>query len=453
MTTKILLVDDDESLREVTAYHLRAEDWDVDTAADGREALAKFEESPADLVVTDVVMPGMDGMQLLKRIRALSDTAAIVMITAHGSVASAVEAMKLGAHDYIEKPFTADAMKAVARRALKVAGLEIENRNLRRAAAEKFRFGSLIGTSEKMAEVFRVAAQVAPTTATVFLLGESGTGKELLAKAIHFNSGRPNGPFVAINVGAISESLVDSELFGHEKGAFTGAVARHEGAFERASGGTLFLDEIADMRPDHQVRLLRVLQEREIQRVGGTRPVPVDVRVIAATNRDVEALVRAGEFREDLYFRLCVVPITLPPLRERREDITLLAAHFLERHRREAGMPKLRFSDAASERLARYRWPGNVRELENVVQRCVATAGSDEIRTEDLPEQVRSGEDASAGRLRIDLPDEGIVLEEVEKEIIRQALKMNYNNQSRTARYLGITRNTLLYRIEKYGLK
>lgn len=452
MPVRILLVDDDESLREVTAYHLTSEGYDVATAADGNAAFVLCEESVPDVIVSDLAMPGMDGLELLKRVRALSDAVVFVMVTAHGSVESAVRAMKLGAYDYIEKPFTADMLKAVVKRALRLANLESENRNLRQVAAEKFSFGNLIGTSERMVEVIRTASQVAPRDSTVFIMGESGTGKELLAKAIHMNSLRKNGPFVAINVGAMPESLVDSELFGYEKGAFTGAAARHIGAFERASGGTIFLDEIADMRADHQVRLLRVLQEREIQRVGGERTVPVDVRVVAATNRDVEALVREGEFREDLYYRLCVVPVTLPPLRDRREDIPLLAAHFLEKYRREAGNPRLRLSDGAVAGLAKYRWPGNVRELENVIQRCSAMSSSDEILFEDLPENVRRPQ-ALTGAAVIELPDEGIVLEDLEKDVITRALEKNNFNQSRTARFLGITRNTLLYRMEKFGLK
>ncbi|MFA6450653.1 MAG: sigma-54 dependent transcriptional regulator [bacterium] len=452
MPAKILFVDDDESLREVTAYHLKSDGYEVITAGDGNEAFARCEESTPDIIISDLSMPGMDGLQLLQKIKGISETAVFIMVTAHGSVESAVRAMKLGAYDYIEKPFKSDVLKAVVKRALRVLNLENENRNLRQVASEKFRFGNLIGTSEKMVEVIRSASQVAPLDSTVFILGESGTGKELLAKAIHVNSRRKDGPFVAINMGAISESLVDSELFGHEKGSFTGAAARHAGAFERASGGTLFLDEIADMRTDHQVRLLRVLQEREIQRVGGDRSIPIDVRVITATHRDIEALVKEGEFRDDLYYRLCVVPIKLPPLRERREDIPLLTAHFINKYRKEAGIHNLRVTDEAVEAFMKYRWPGNVRELENVVHRCIATSSSDEIRLADLPENVRRA-DNSTGKLLIDLPDEGIVLEDLEKEIIIRSLEKNDYNQSRTARYLGITRNTLLYRMEKFGLK
>lgn len=452
MPNKILIVDDDSSLREVMAYHLRGEGYDVASAQDGDEGFKMFEEISPDIVISDIVMPGIDGIKLLQKIKSSSSPAAFIMITAHGSIESAVQAMKLGAYDYIEKPFTADALKAVVKRAVRVAALENENRILRQAAADKFKFGNLIGTSPKMVEVFRVAGQVANSETTVFILGQSGVGKELLAKAIHYNSLRKDGPFVAINVGAIPESLVDSELFGHEKGSFTGAVARHAGAFERATGGTIFLDEIADMRADHQVRLLRVLQEREIQRVGGTKPFAVDVRVIAATNRDIEALVRDGEFREDLYYRLCVVPVTLPPLRERRDDIPLLAAHFLDKYRRASGINKLRIADGAFSLLTSYAWPGNVRELENAIHRCVVTSTSDEIGPADLPENIRLGAAKTSGAL-FELPEEGIVLDEVEKDIIRRALEKNGFNQTRTARYLGITRNTLLYRLDKFGLK
>lgn len=451
MKRTILIVDDDESLREVTAYHLSQEGYVVLKAKDGSSAIKLFEEATPDVVISDIVMPGMDGIQLLRKVMELSNTTKFILITAHGSVESAVQAMKLGAYDYIEKPFSSDMLKAVVSRALRVVSLESENRNLRQVAASMYSFGNLTGTSKKMVDVYRIASQIALSDSTVLIQGESGTGKELLARAIHFNSNRKESPFVAINVGAIPDSLVDSELFGHEKGSFTGAVSRHIGAFERACGGTLFLDEITDMRPDHQVRLLRVLQEKEIQRVGGEKPIATDVRIISASNRNVELLAREGEFREDLFYRLCVVPVFMPPLRERREDIPLLSAQFLEKYRPKDSST-LKIDDNAMEALFQYNWPGNVRELENVIQRCIIVASTNTIKYDDLPENIRR-RDSSSASLLIDLPEGGIILEDLEKDIIKRALKKNDMNQSKTARYLGITRNTLLYRMEKFDLK
>jgi len=448
----ILLVDDDPSLREVTQYHLERAGYEALTAGNGAEALELFTRHGPDVVVSDIVMPGMDGIELLKRVKGIAEETMFIIMTAHGSIESAVQAMKIGACDYIEKPFSSEAMRLSVEKALRIARLERENQNLRMVVREKFRFENMIGNSGEMQEVFRVASLIAPKESTILLLGESGTGKDLLARAIHFHSRLREGPFIAVNMGAIPESLVDSELFGHEKGSFTGAVARHCGAFERADGGTLFLDEIAETRPDHQVRLLRALQEREIKRVGGEEILSVTMRVIAATNRDLEQRVREGKFREDLYYRLCVVPITLPPLRARKEDIPFLADYFLRKFCREAEVARLKIDEDAMRLLTAYSWPGNVRELENTMERCVAVSASGTITASSLPEKFQGTRSAGKG-LVIELPDGGIVLEDVEREILKSALKKNDYNQSASARFLGITRNTLLYRLEKYGLK
>ncbi len=454
MAPTILFVDDDESLREVTKYHLEQEGYKVLTAENGLAGFELFTKLNPDVVVSDISMPEMDGIQLLNKLKSVAEDTMFIIVTAHGSVESAVEAMQIGASDYIEKPFSSDALKLSIKKALRVAKLERENRYLRQVAQEKFQFENIVGTSSSMQRVYEVASRVADKNTSVIILGESGTGKELLAKAIHFNSRRKSEPFIPINMGAIPEHLVDSELFGHEKGSFTGASARHTGAFERAHKGTIFLDEIAEMRLEHQVRLLRVLQEKEIVRVGGEKAVPVDVRVIAATNNNIEQLVKEGTFREDLYYRLSVVPIRLPALRARVDDIPLLLSHFLNKYCEDAGIAKLKVSGDALKILTKYSWPGNVRELENTVERCVAMSSSGEITVDDLPERIRE-KAASGGALAFsfELPEEGIVLEDVEKSLIQAALKKNDYNQSATARYLGVTRNTLLYRMDKFGLK
>lgn len=447
----ILFVDDDESLREVAQYHLSRAGYHVITAKNGKEALELFHKNRPDVIVSDIVMPEMDGIQLFNKITSLSEETIFIMVTAHGSIQSAVEAMKMGACDYIEKPFSSEAMRLSVEKALRVARLEKENRYLREVAQEKFRFENIVGSSQKMEEVYRMASLVASKESTVLILGETGTGKELLAKAIHFHSNYRNGPFIAVNVGAMPENLVDSELFGHEKGAFTGAVVRRVGAFERAKEGTIFLDEISEMRPDHQIRLLRALQEREIIPVGGEKSIRIHVRVIAATNQNLEDLARQGDFREDLFYRLCVVPITLPPLRERKDDIPLLVDHFIKKGvEKGASHPKI--APETLRLLMNYSWPGNVRELENTIERCMALSTTDVISPEHLPEKF-IGKDFTPKNLVLNLPEEGIILEDVEKEVISAALAKNNDNQSQTARFLGITRNTLIYRMGKYHLK
>jgi len=447
----VLFVDDDASQREVAAYRLDQAGYTTLVAADGAQAFDIFADKQPDVVVTDMRMPGMDGLALLAKIKSIAPDTAVIMVTAHGSVDSAVEAMKLGAFDYLQKPFSSEQLLMGVEKAMRVADIVEENQYLRQVVTEKYRFESLIGSSPKMEAVYRTASQVAPRDATVLILGQSGTGKELLAKAIHFQSPRRNKPFVAVNMAAVPQTLAASELFGHARGAFTGAVADKPGRFEQAHGGTLFLDEIADLKLELQGHLLRVLQEKTVERVGGSGSMPVAVRIIAATNQNLEEKVQAGEFREDLFYRLNVVPITLPPLRERTDDIPLLLDHFNEKFSRGTGAPPLRFSDNSVRDLLAYSWPGNVRELENLVERLSAVTDSGLVHAADLPEKIRRPGGA-AGALFVDLPDHGISLYDIEKAAIERALEKNDFNQSRTARFLGIPRNTLLYRMEKLGI-
>jgi DNA-binding NtrC family response regulator len=445
----ILLIDDDDSLRRVMAYSLSEAGYRVMAAASGEEGIRLFENDSCDAVVTDITMPGMSGIEVLANIRARNERIPVIIITAYGTIESAVEAMKQGAFDYITKPFNRDELRITLDKALRMSRLEQENIELRTAVNDRYRFESIIGSGEKISALLDVAGRVAASDASVLITGESGTGKELLAKGIHYNSARTDGPFVAVNCAAIPENLIESELFGHVKGAFTGAVRDREGKFELAAGGSLFLDEIGDLRTDLQAKILRALQERQVDRVGGKQPVPVDVRIIAATNKDIERAVKQGEFREDLYYRLSVITLHLPPLRERREDIPLLVRHFLKKFNpgTEVGV-----SAEAVEALNGYGWPGNVRELENVIQRASVLRRGESITAADLPEKLKR-EKMSVENIILNLPDEGISLEDLEKNLIVKALEKHKNNQTRAAEYLGITRPTLIYRMEKYGIK
>lgn len=449
--TLILVVDDDASQRRLLEFWLKEEGYEVATAADGKSGLLAFESKSPALVISDIRMPDFSGLDLLGRIKAASPDTPVILITAFGTVADAVDAMKLGAADYVLKPVNADELKLNVQRALERQQLVDENRYLRDFVDTAFRFENIVGASKKMRDIFDVALHVAGRDSTVLLTGESGTGKELLAKAIHQNSLRASKPFITINCGAIPENLIESELFGHRKGSFTGALADHSGKFEAASQGTIFLDEIGELPVNLQVRLLRVIQEREIDKIGFPKPIPINVRIIAATNRDLRTLIEDGQFREDLFYRLSVVTVELPPLRERREDIPLLLQHFLRKHceRYELAIPSL--TDDATDLLMRYTWPGNVRELENAIERLVVLGKSDVIRTEDLPTQIRQAK-SRVSAINLKLPDEGIDLEEVEKEILIQALERHEWNQTRAARYLNISRKTLIYRMEKFGL-
>jgi DNA-binding NtrC family response regulator len=449
---RLLLADDDASLRRSLQYHLEKAGYAVDLAADGAAALRCCEAEPPDLLVADLRMPGLDGLDLVSGARALDPTLVVIVITAHGDVASAVEAMRRGAFDFLQKPFPREALLRAVEKGLELRSLQAENAYLRGLALERHRFESVIAAAPVMHALLERAARVAASLATVLLLGETGTGKEVLARAIHFASPRREAAFVPLNLAAIPAGLVESELFGHVKGAYTGAGALRKGAFEEAAGGTLFLDEVGELAGETQVKLLRVLQEREYSRLGETRRRAADVRVIAATHRDLEAAVAKGAFREDLYYRLCVVPLRIPPLRERREDIPLLASHFLEKAAARLGTPRPRLTQEAAERLCRHPYPGNVRELENIIERAVVLDDDGCLDAEDLSFLATAGRADLAG-VRLEIPAEGISLEAVERALITEALSRCDYVQARAARFLGITRNTLLYRMEKHGIQ
>jgi two-component system NtrC family response regulator len=447
----ILVADDDESLRRVLEFQLKESGYDVLTAADGLQAFELFTSNEAACIITDLRMPKLSGLDLLERIRAVDAEKPVIVITAFGEVETAVSAMRAGAFDYITKPFNKDEIFLTIEKALSFSRTFAENRRLRQLVSESFSLRGLIGNSPNMQAVLSVVERVSRSDATVLITGETGTGKELIAKGIHFAGKRADKPFIAINCGAIPESLIESELFGHRKGAFTGAVADAKGKFEEASNGTLFLDEISEMPLSLQPKLLRVLQEREIVRLGESQPRKIDVRIIAATNQNLEKRVKEGSFREDLYFRLAVVPVHLPPLRERREDIPLLFKHFLHRAEEKHGFRKLEVDREVYNALLRYSFPGNVRELENTIERMIILSDGERLTTRDLPKNIKTPQ-SLIGNVLPELPAEGISLEDLEKEIIRLALEKHQGNQSQTARYLTLTRSALIYRMQKYDL-
>jgi len=447
MRSRILVVDDEAPQLEILRLILGSEGYEVATAASGRAALAALRREPFEVVLSDLKMPDLSGIALLEQILHEQPGACVVLMTAHGSIDSAVEAMRKGAFDYLTKPLDREDLLLAVSRAAERTRLLSENRRLREELRGRFRLENIVGEHGAMQEVFRVVQKVARSTSTVLIYGESGTGKELVARAIHGASDRRDRPFLAVNVAALPETILEAELFGYEKGAFTGADARKVGLFEQASGTTLFLDEVGELKRDLQVKLLRVLQEREILRVGGTEPVPVDVRVVAATNRDLERETREGRFREDLFYRLHVIPITLPPLRERRTDIPLLVEHFLARH----GGPgrACLVAPEALEALVAYSWPGNVRELESVIERTLLLAEGDAVRLEDLPASVRANLGRGGAGIPIDIPENGLDLEQLERSLILRALDKSGGNVTRAARLLGLSRRTLQYRLEK----
>ncbi len=446
---KILVVDDEAKMRRVLQIILQKEGYEAVTAKDGREALQKAEKENFDLVLTDMKMPGLSGIDLLKRITESDEEIPVIMVTAYGTVETAVKAMKEGAHDYLLKPFEKDEMKIIIANALKMKSLVRENRYLRGELEEKYKLDNIIGKSSQMQEVYKMLREVANTKATVLIQGETGTGKTLVARALHFNSSRKEKPFIHVNCAAFPEGLLESELFGHVKGAFTDAVANKPGKFELANGGTIFLDEIIELSPMLQVKLLRVLQEKEFERVGGVKTIKIDVRVIAATNRDVKKALEDGSLREDLYYRLNVVSIKIPPLREHKEDVPLLVNYFLQKFNRESGKNIKGVSPEAMDVLMNYSWPGNAREVENVIERAVILSSEDTLLPQSLPLHLEEEPD----KLEIHLPPEGIALEKVEKSLIREALKITRGNQSRAAKLLDISRNTLRYRLKKFGLE
>ncbi len=448
---RILIVEDDETLRRVTQLHLEKQGHPTATARDSIEALRALEREPYDLVISDLHLPGASGLELLKQIRLQYPETQVVMITAFGTVTTAVEAMKAGAYDYVTKPIHLSELSPLVERALERVQLLEEVRLLRKNVSDKYRFENVIGQSQSLLYVLDQAARVAPTDTTVLIQGETGTGKEVLAKAIHFNSLRHHRPLVTINCGAIPAELLQSELFGHLRGSFTGATNHKKGKVELADTGTLFLDEIGELPLSLQVRLLRLIQEREIEKIGATHASKVDVRIIAATNRDLPSLLASGAFREDLYYRLSVVPIELPPLRRRADDIPLFVEHFFENSKKRQGKLRLVLPTYLVPYFTAYNWPGNVRQLENTIERIVVLSSSDQVSLAELPEFLRPEVRKSATAKPRDSA-QGLSLGAVERDLIFQALCQSKWNQSRAARYLGVTRKTLLYRIAKYGI-
>ncbi len=446
---KILLVDDDASLLRVTEKQLSNAGYDVIAVPSAEDALEATEAGPVDLVVTDVEMPGMNGLELLAELKRRDADAAVLVITAYGNVERAVTAMRTGAADFLEKPFRSQTLLISVEKALRYRSLKAENTRLLVELEDRFSFDNIIGGSAEMEDVFRTVSRVARSSASVLVCGESGTGKELIARAIHYRGPMPQRPFIAVNCAAIPETLLEAELFGHVRGAFTGATSDRKGRFQEADGGTLFLDEIGEMRPELQVKLLRALQDGDVRPVGGKQGSPVDVRVITATNRDILMAMEDGAFRQDLYYRIAVVTLELPPLRDRKDDIPLLANHFLQKK----GAAEVRMDAAMLEALRGYRWPGNVRELENVIERAlVLREDKSRLTIDDLPNHVARPEPIG-DPLFIEIPDEGISFFDVEKSLLSRALYQADGNQSKAARLLGLTRQTFLYRMEKFGLR
>jgi DNA-binding NtrC family response regulator len=448
MKQRILIIEDEEKLRRVIQLQLMQAGFDVEQAGTAEQGLLGIDR--ADLILTDLRLPGMSGLELLALIQRQNSRAPVVMMTAHGTVENAVEAMKAGASDFILKPFSLDHLMTVVHKALEVRGLRDENRKLKEELGRRYEFDNIIGRSPQMQEIFAAVLRVAPTRATVLLTGESGVGKDLIARAIHFHSPRKDRPLVKINCSALPENLMESELFGYEKGAFTGANTSKPGKFEQADTGTVFLDEIGDVPTAVQVKLLRVLQEREFERLGSNKTQRIDVRMVAATNQDLRAALEQGTFREDLYYRLNVVPLEIPPLRARKQDIPPLAEHFIHKLAPDSASKVETITPAAMERLLEYPWPGNVRELENVIERSLVMATGKELDAKDIKLDNHRARTVPAGELSL---PEGMSLDQYEQELIRQALKKADGNKSQAARLLGLTRNALRYRLTQMGLE
>ena len=444
----ILIVDDERNTREGLERAL-ADRYEVLLAEDAPKAIHTLESRPIDVLLTDLRMPGVDGLSLLRRALSLTNPPVCIVMTAYGSIENAVQAMQAGAYHYITKPVNLDELELVLQRALASRRIEAENVNLREQLDKKFGMENIVGASPAMSQVFEIVQQVAPTRATVLISGETGTGKELIAHAIHNLSPRKNGPFIAVHAAALSPTLLESELFGHEKGAFTGAVERRIGRFELADGGTLFLDEIGEIDPAVQVKLLRVLEERAFERVGGAKTLNVDVRLIAASNKDLKKLVSEGKFRDDLFYRLSVVTIALPPLRERREDIPLLVNGFLRQTATENNKDVREITQEAVNVLMAYDWPGNVRELRNTIEQMVVLARGERLTLRDVPAAIRGGADLT----KISVVRTGMTVEEAERQLIIQALKEMGGNRTRAAEKIGMSRRTLHRKLKKYGFE
>lgn len=449
---RILVVDDDDNLRWVLQTQLEEMGYAAATAADGAMALEMIDKDPFALVLTDLKMPGMSGMELLDHIHRDYPEIPVLMITAFGTIQSAVQAMRSGAYDYLTKPIDYEELGLSVSRVLEHFRLVQEVRTLRASLDRKYGFENIIGHSEALLALLDTAARAAQSNSTILIHAETGTGKELLARAIHFNSRRRDKPFVTINCGAIPRDLLESELFGHVKGSFTGAMAHKAGKVELADRGTLFLDEIGEMPGDLQVKVLRLIQQGELEKVGATSPAKVDVRFVAATHRNLRAMIEDGTFREDLYYRLAVIPLELPPLRDRAEDIPELVQYFFVKAKEEQGRPDLVLPSSLLPRFQDYRWPGNIRELENAIERIVVLARGDEITLADLPDFLQR-EKPTIDTLQLDLPVQGVSLDVVEKELILRALVKFGGNQTHAAKYLDISRKALIYRMEKHGIR
>jgi two-component system, NtrC family, response regulator AtoC len=448
MKSTVLVVDDEEKLRRVVELQLKTAGFDVEQAGSAEDALKLADH--ADVILTDLRLPGISGLELLANLRRQDSHTPVIVMTAFGSIETAVEAMKAGAVDFLPKPFSLDHLMTVVNKALELRTLRDENRELRAELGQRYEFDNIVGRSDAMREIFATVERVAPTRATVLMCGESGVGKDLIARAIHHHSPRDGRPFVKINCTALPENLMESELFGYEKGAFTGANTTKPGKFEQADTGTVFLDEIGDVPASVQVKLLRILQEREFERLGSNKTRHIDVRVLAATNVDLRAALEQGTFREDLYYRLNVLPINIPPLRERKEDIPFLAEHFVKKLKKDLGTPVESISEAAIQRLLEYHWPGNVRELENVIERSMVLASSVVLEAVDIKLDL-------APKPRLTAADnflpEGMTLDDYERSIIREALHRADGNKSQAARLLGLTRNALRYRLSQMGIE
>lgn len=456
MKDKILVADDEKSMREFLDIMLKKEGYKVSLASNGEEVIKLIEKDIFDLALVDIRMPKLDGLSVLKRIKTVSPETIVIVITAYASADTAIRAMKEGAYDYITKPFKIDEIKLIIQNALEKKRLQKENLLLKQVVRDRYHFDKIIGQSTKMLELYDLLEKVAPTKTNILITGESGTGKELVAKAIHYNSPRKERPFVTLNCGAIPESLIESELFGHMKGAFTDAIATKKGLFEVADEGTIFLDEISELPLMMQVKLLRVLQDREFKRVGGTEDIRVDVRIISATNKDLEEAVRQKEFREDLFYRLNVIQIRLPALRERKEDIPLLASHFVKRYSEELGKQISQISPEALRILMQYDYPGNVRELQNIIERSVALETSTELTAQNLTSYIEEQLPSRKRPLDLEIPNEGIdlekIVEDVERTLLLKALDRTKGIKKKAAELLHINFRSMRYRLEKYGL-
>jgi len=451
--SRILVVDDEHLIRWSLEQSLKKQGYEVMTAASGEDALRLVQDESPELMLLDIQLPGMDGLQVLEKVKELDGEIIVVMVTALGVLETAVKAMRLGAYDYINKPFNLDELSIIVKKALETRQLRKEVAHLRSAQESKFGIDNIIGESRHMKQVLDMVRKVAKSDAsTVLIQGESGTGKELIARAIHMESARKDKPFMAINCAAVPETLLESELMGHEKGAFTDAKNQKRGLFEMTDGGTLFLDEIGDMEVAMQAKLLRVLEERTVRRVGGTKEIPVDVRIVSATNQELLKKIEDKTFRNDLYYRLQVIPIYLPPLRERRDDIMTLVEFFIKYYNREFGKTVAGVSKMARKFLEEYEWPGNVRELRNIIERAIILENEETLMLEHLPRELISKTgDISSGPMNLRIPPEGIDIEDVERELIRQSLEIAEGNQSKAAKKLNLGIDAFRYRMKKFG--